>query len=173
MRLNKYFSGYFYIPLILLSLTGVLSGCAYTFNPGTTGNAKTLFIANIINVSGGGPPYMTQVLTEKLKSYYQQNSNLSIVNSNGDWAINGEIAGYQIKPIAPQQNQQAGGNRLTITVNITFDNKLDHDKDFKQAFSFYADFEAGQLISNVQDELLDIIFDQIVFDIYTKTTSDW
>lgn len=145
----------------------------YTFNPGTTGNAKTLYIGNIINNSGGGPPFMAQLFAEKLKSFYQQNSNLSLVNSNGDWIINGEIVGYQISPIAPQQNNQAGGNRLTITVNIAYENVLDRKKDFKQAFSFYEDYGAKDLITNVQGQLLEKIFDQIVLDIYTKTTSDW
>lgn len=116
---------------------------------------------------------MSQLFTEKLKTFYQQNSNLSLVNSNGDWIINGEIVGYSITPIAPQQNEQAGGNRLTITVNITFENVLDRKKDFKQAFSFYEDYGTRVLISNVQNELLEKIFTQIVLDIYTKTTSDW
>ncbi len=172
MKLNK-LSHYIQICVLLFLPVLLLNGCAYTFNPGTTGDARTLSIANIQNVSGNGPPNMSQFVTEKLKTFYQQNSNLSLVNVNGDWSIKGEIIGYQITPIAPQENQMAASNRLTITVNIVFDNYRQPKNSFKQAFSYYADYQQTVLLSAIQNELMEEIFDQIVLDIYTKTTSDW
>ncbi len=173
MKLNKHFYSLYIKIVFTLIITGFLFGCAYTFNPGTTGDAKTLSIANIQNVSGSGPPNMTQFFTEKLKTFYQQNSNLSLVNGNADWSIKGEIIGYQIAPIAPQENQLAAANRLTITVNIVFDNYRQPKNSFKQAFSFYDDYPQTTLLTSIQNELMETIFEQIVLDIYTKTTSDW
>jgi hypothetical protein len=160
--------------IIFAGMTMMLQSCLYTFNPGTTGGAKTLLIRNFQDFSALGPPYTRQLLTERLKSYFQQNSSLSIVNQNSaDWELSGQIVAFGYTPIAAQANQQAGGNRLTISVKVTFINNLDAKKNYEQVFTFYNDFGAGQSPTEVERRLTENIIDQLVFDIYTRTTSDW
>lgn len=158
---------------ILLILISIISVSCYTFNPGSTTGAKTITIKTFPNNSNRGTPNLPQFFTEKLKSYYQSNSSLSIASTGGDWELSGFISSYVVTPIAPQQNQTAGGNRLTISVMVNYNNKLDPKKNFEQPFSFYADYGQSENLSQVESRLQETIFNQIVFDIYTKTTSDW
>ncbi len=39
--------------------------------------------------------------------------------------------------------QTAAQNRLTVTVNVRFINKLNEKDDFEKTFSFYSDFDAN------------------------------
>lgn len=159
----------------------------YNFTGGSIPpEVKTISVGFIENQAGNGPPNLPLVTTEKIKSYYQDNSALSIAPNNGDWQITGYISQYSTEPVAPQagQTQTAALTRLRITLYIEFHNSLApeeddevqderHIKDFKQPFTFYADFAQNQSLSQVENELINQILDQIVLDIYTKTTSNW
>jgi hypothetical protein len=157
---------------ILLAL--VSGGCSvYSFKQGSIPpEVKTISIANIYNESGGGPANLGQIFTEKLKTYYQQNSRLSIVKENGDWQLEGKIVSYQTMPIAPQ-GDKAALNRLTIRVQVKFVSTVDEKAGFDQAFSFFDDYPQNQTLTMVEGELISKISEQIVFDIFTKTTSNW
>ncbi len=157
--------------LILLTLTecGV-----YNFTGGSIpDDVKTISIPVFNNESSSGPPNMSQSLTEKLKDYYQSNSKLSITKDNGDWQLSGYISGYLVTPLAPKENETTALSRLTISVKTEFINTKDEAQNFSQVFSFYGDFDQLQSLSAVENKLVDDILNQIVFDIFTKTTSNW
>ncbi|MFL5728741.1 MAG: LptE family protein [Cytophagaceae bacterium] len=156
-------------------------------NPGSTGQAKTLFVKNFPNEGGGGPSSLGQNFTEKLRSYYQQNSRLTLIrDDNADWVLEGRIVRYALSPVAPTSigtnpTGASAQNRLTIRVEVTFINKKYND-DTKSTevapfenmgFEFFQDFPQTQSLSQVEGQLIDTILDQIVLDIYTKTTSNW
>lgn len=153
----------------------LLSGCGvYSFTAGSIPpNVRTISILNFHNESGGGPPNLTQVFTEKLRGYYQQNSRLIIVRDQGDWQLDGRIVSYHLTPIAPQGNETSGLNRLTIGVRANFINTKDEKASFENTFSFYADFRQELSLSQVEGQLIEEITDQLVFDIFTRTTSTW
>jgi hypothetical protein len=176
--------------LIVLSLlTLLLAGCNYSLNPGSTGTAKTLSVKNFANEGGGGPSSLGQNLTEKLRSYYQQNSRLiQTRDDNADWILEGRIVRYALSPIAPTSigadpTGASGQNRLTISVEVTFNNKkYDNDKGPGQSETApfenwrkeaFQDFPQTQSLSQVENQLIETILDQIVLDIYEKTTSNW
>ena len=152
----------------------VLQSCnVYSFKQGSIpAEVQTISIANIYNESGGGPPNLGQIFTEKLKSYYQQNSRLKLVNSNGDWQLEGRILTYQSTGVAPQ-GDKARLNRLTITLQAKFISLTDEKANFEQAFSFFTDYPQEQTLTLVEADLIQLISDQIVIDIFNKTTSNW
>jgi hypothetical protein len=175
--------------ILILSLGLMISGCNYSLKPGSTGTAKTLSVKNFPNEGGGGPSNLGQTFTEKMRSYFQQNSRLILVrDDNADWVMEGRIVRYAVSPIAPTSiASNPGGasaqNRLTIRVEVTFNNKkYDESKGPQQSetapftnagFEFFQDFPQTQSLSQVETQLIDVILDQIVLDIYTKTTSNW
>jgi len=145
----------------------------YSFKQGSIPpEVKTISIANIYNESGGGPANLTQIFTEKLKNYYQQNSRLLVVNSNGDWQLEGKITTYQTLPIAPQ-GTTAALNRLTIILQLKFINNNDEKTNFDQAFSFFEDYDPTKTLTLIETDLIQLISDQIVIDVFNKTTSNW
>jgi hypothetical protein len=48
-------------------------------------------------------------------------------------------------------------NRLTIKISVKFTNRKNSEQDFESEFSAYADFDASQLLSDVEDSLIEQI----------------
>ncbi len=170
--------------LLLLFLFVIpLSSCkVYSLNGASIdySQIKNISIANFYNEAAGGPVNMSQTLTEKLKEYYQQNSALKIASASveGDLQLQGSIVGYQLSPIAvtatqPGQTDQAALNRLTIRVKAKFVNNKNDEQNFDQEFAFYRDFPENQSLSDVEGQLVPIILDQIVLDIFNRSVANW
>lgn len=151
----------------------LLSGC-YSFR-GTTlsPDIKSVTIVNFTMGTAGGPANMALQFNEKMKEYYQRNTNLALLPLNGDLQLEGAITGYEVTPAAPTANDQAALNRLTITIQVKFSNNKDEEKNFDQSFSFFKDFPQSQTLSQVESRLVPQILDQIVQDIFNKSAGDW
>ncbi|TAF93147.1 MAG: hypothetical protein EAZ32_18680 [Cytophagia bacterium] len=152
-----------------------LSSCGiYSFS-GTTLSAdiKSVTVVNFVMAASGGPSNLPLKFNENLKEYYQRNTNLKLLPSNGDMQLEGSISGYEVTPVAPTSQDQAALNRLTISVQVKFTNNKDETKNFDQTFSFFKDFPQAQNISQVESRLIPQIFDQIVQDIFNKSAGDW
>ncbi len=159
--------------LVMLCVWG-LSSCVYSFT-GTTlsPNLKTITVNNFTLQTAGGPANLPLTLNERLKEYYQRYTNLKVVPANGDLLMDGTISGYELLAIAPTAQDQAGLNRLQITVQVRFTNNKDDTKSFDQPFSFYKDFPQNQTITQNEARLVPLILDQIVLDVFNKTAADW
>ena len=83
-------------------------------------------------------------------------------------------------PVAPLPREMtskadvAGSTRLTIRVQVDFTNTLNEEEDFSRSFSFYDDFDSRTSnLTAEEDQLIDTIFDQIIFDIFNATVANW
>jgi hypothetical protein len=147
---------------------------------------KTISIANFPDesqndlTSVGGPSNMSQLFTEMLRDYFQRNTQLSLVPANGDLQIEGEIRSYRVSPqaVIASGNEalpdEAGLMRLTIGVKIIYTNTVEDGFDLNKDFSFFADYDPQR--TNLQAEeprLIDIIFNQIIIDIFNATVATW
>lgn len=135
---------------------------------------KTITINNFVMNTAGGPPNLSQTFTEKVKEYYQRNTNLKLKpGGDADLLLEGSFVGYELTPIAPTAADQAGLNRLTITVQARFVNNKDETQNFDQSFSFFRDFPQAQSLNQVEAGLVPAILDQIVLDMFNKSAGDW
>jgi len=168
-----------YLGLMTLVTSGFVSCGVYTFT-GTNTTAQTITVLNFYNDTGQGPATLSQRFSELLRDYYQRNTNLTIVESGGELLVEGSIVGYNTMPVAPiasgndQQADVAGSTRLTIRVQVDFTNTLNEEEDFSRRFSFYDDFDAQTSnLTAEEDQLIETIFDQIIFDIFNGTVANW
>lgn len=169
--------------LIWVMLSAVLCRCGiYSFSGASISpDIETVSIDFFYNEAGDGPPNLSQLFTEGLKEYFQNNTNLGIDNSgNGDLQFSGNIASFRYSPIAPtvgaNQNQpdNAGLQRLTISVRVEYVNTQDDVFDFDQQFSFYADYDPRTTtISAIEPALVDEIFEQLYVDIFNASVANW
>jgi len=144
-------------------------------------DVKTVSIDFFPNEAGDGPANMSQLFTEALRDYFQNNTNLAIDNSgNGDLQISGAITSFRYAPMAPtsSRNDQladnAGLQRLTINIQTQYMNIKDDSFDFDKGFSFYADYDPNTTsISSIEPSLVDEIFEQIVYDIFNASVANW
>ncbi|WP_020600121.1 LPS assembly lipoprotein LptE [Spirosoma panaciterrae] len=154
---------------LFIQSCGVYSFTGSTLSP----DIKTVTVNNFVLATAGGPANLPLTFNEKLKEYYQRYTNLKVVPANGDIVLEGNITGYDLLAVAPTAQDQAGVNRLQITVLVRFYNNKDESKNFEQSFSFYQDFPQGQTLSQNESRLVPKILDQIVLDIFNKTAADW
>lgn len=164
---------------LILGLTscGVYSFTGASISP----DIKTMSIQYFYNDSGNGPPNLQQTFTEEIRDYYQQNTSLELVENNGDLQLEGSITSYRVAPIAvtasgdPNIADQAGTQRLTITVQVSYVNVKDEIFNFNnKSFSFYEDFNStNTTLTAVEDQLIETIIDQIILDIFNASVANW
>lgn len=161
------------LPLLISSVTLVSCGI-YSFTGGNTGNAKTIQVDFFPNQAELIEPSLSQRFTQSLQDLFLRQTNLTLVKSNGDLHFEGEITGYRIMPMTATASQTAAQNRLTITVNVRFTNKLNEKDDFEKSFSFYYDFSGTQLpTGNVLQTAFDVILERITQDIFNASVAKW
>jgi hypothetical protein len=121
---------------------------------------------------------LSQSFTEALKERIRSQSRLSIVRGEGDAVIQGAITGYSYAPVSVQATNNntaplATATRLTITVSVKYTNNKDKklSPDFEQSFSRYTDFTGD--INSQEQNLIRIINQQLVEDIFNKAFANW
>ncbi len=146
----------------------------YSFTGADTGNAETFQVNFFQNNAPIVEPGIDRDFTLALQDLIQNQTNLSLVNSNGDLIYEGEITQYYVAPMTATSNDRAAQQRLTIAVNVRFFNTLEPEKDFEKRFSFYFDYDANQqLVGAVRDEAVGEIFLRLTQDIFNQSLTDW
>lgn len=165
----------FTLYLILLTTTCMFINCGiYSFNGGSTGDAKTIQVDFFANQAPLIEPQLSQKFTQDMQDLFLRQTNLDLVNTNGDLRFEGEITGYRINPMSATSQQTAAQNRLTIAVNVRFYNRLKEEDDFEKQFSFYSDFDANaQLTGSILETALDEILERIIQDIFNESLGNW
>lgn len=159
----------------LLLLTAVIS-CRVNYSLSGASipeNVKTVSIEYFENQAALTNPNFPQIITEALRDKFLTQTRLKLVNSDGDIHFRGVITAYQSAPVAVGGNDQASLNRLTISVVVSYENKLDENQNFNQSFTRFADFAASQNISSVEDALMNEIATQLVQDIFNRAFLNW
>ena len=153
----------------------ILSSCGiYTFSGSSIPkDAQTITIKSLKNIALNKQPTLSQVMTEKLKDFFVQRTNLTFVEEDGDLFFSGNITKYEIKPMAINSNQTAGQNRLKIEVKIVFKNKFQASNNFEQNFIRYQDFSSETNLIDIEDDLIEEISKQLVEDIFNKSVVNW
>lgn len=164
--------------LFLVFLLGsllVFGGCGVYTQSGASihPDAKTFSVGFIVNNASIVAPTLSQVLTEKLKTKFINETPLKLTNAEGDMHFTGKITSYVSAPAAITGTQTNAVNRLTVTVEITCDNRLEDDKSFTQTFSNFTDFDAQKDFASLENELIVKICDGLVQDIFNKAFINW
>ena len=153
-------------------LCGISSCGIYNFTGGSTGNAKTFQVNFFQNRAPLIEPGMDREFTFYLQDLINNQTNLSLTNSNGDLVYEGEITNFTVAPMAATADQRAAQNRLTVTVNVRFTNNKEEDKDFEKQFSHYYDFPANAQLSSVKSAAFEAIFERIGKDIFNSSLAN-
>ena len=113
------------------------------------------------------------MFTESLKDIFQSQTNLSLVQSDGDLEFSGSISNYRTSPVAIQGNETAALTRVSMTVKVKFVNNVDDKQSFESTFTRFEDFETTQDLSAVEEDLLQSINNQLSQDIFNKAVTNW
>ncbi|MFY0643739.1 MAG: hypothetical protein JXR19_04665 [Bacteroidia bacterium] len=163
----------FWIALIALS-TGVYSCGLYSFSgtsiPPEVESFSVQFFENKASIVS---PLLSQTFTEKLKTKFISETNLSIQENDGDFAFSGYIADYVVAPVSASSTEDAQLNRLKITVQTILVCEKDPKLSFEQSFTNFQDFDAGTNFSSIESQLIDEITDMLIQQIFNKAAINW
>lgn len=164
------------VAIVALAGCGVYSFTGASIDP----SVKTISIGTFYNNATLGPSNMSVLFTESIKDYYQQNTNLTLVDDNGDLQLEGYISDYTITPVSAtasgndQTADYSTQNRVTISVFCSYVNTKDDEFDFERKFSFFVDFDSNTTdITSNEQEFAEEIFDQIILDIFNASVANW
>ena len=163
------------IAVIVLSFTFLQSCGVYSFTGASISpDVKTVEISDFPNYAQLVNPSLEQTFTIGLQDLFLNQTNLSLVNNNGDLQFEGEITEYRVTPSANTANSTAAQNRLTIAVKVRFYNNKDEDQNFEKTFSHYEDFDANKDLSgSFEDAIVNVILERIFENIFNEAVANW
>ena len=163
-----------YIYILLLPLLVLFSGCGvYSFS-GATIEGKNIKIHQLDNKARNVEPSLASTLTDKLRSRILSQTGLSsVTRDDADYDMTGAITSYEVTVTGITGVQVASKNRLTLSIQVTFKNRLNEKANFSQSFTRFSDFDASQILDNVKTALIDDIGNQLADDIFNKAFVNW
>lgn len=118
-------------------------------------------------------PPLQQTFENELLDYITRNTRLQTTDGPSDLSLEGEITGYNLSPQAVTEDAYASRTRLTISVRVKYTDTKNDKNDVDQTFSAYRDFDASEMLTDVQDELCQSIAKELVDLIFNATLGNW
>lgn len=163
--------------LLLLPLVMLVNSCSVKLNGASIpSDMKTVTVQFFENNAPLVIPTLSQDFTEALKLRIRNQTRLNVVQSDADAVFEGRITGYDIRPIALQDNNNptAGGNRLTIKVSVKYTNNLDPKQGFEESFERFRDIPIGSgAFDAAQLQLIREINQMLIEDIFNRAFAQW
>lgn len=116
---------------------------------------------------------MASIFNNQLKDEFANNTRLVQVKRDGDLKIEGEITQYQQRNKSVTSEGYSAQTELSMTVNVRFTNKNNHDEDFEQQFTATSTYETTQSLSSVQEELVTEMTEDLTEQIFNATVANW
>jgi len=177
MRMRK--KGLYMSRLLILAVLLMVQGCKtmkvnYSFSGvNISPDINTVTIQYFPNRAPVVQAQLSQLFTDALIDKIQSNTSLDLVPAGGDVSFSGEIRNYETKPTAITGNETAARNRLTITIRVVYTNVMDPEQNFESTFSRYEEYDSSQNLADVEGELIDLIIENILEDIFNKAFVNW
>ena len=160
--------------MLLFSLIFIVSCNIYSFNGASIPvGSSSVKITTFTNNTSNSIPSLQQTISEKLRDIFLEQTNLNLINEDADLNFIGSIENYEIKPISLKANETTSQNRLSITVKVKYTNSVSHKYNYETSFTRYSDFDGLSNLNDVEIELVELITDQLVEDIFNKAVINW
>jgi hypothetical protein len=134
---------------------------------------KTVSVQYFQNRASIVQPGLSQVMTDALIDKCKAQTKLEIVGGIGDVNFEGEITDYNTRPLTVAADNLAAMNRFTITIRVKYTNSVQPEFNFEKSFSQYQDYDSNLDLSQVEQNLVDIIIKLIVEEIFNAAFVNW
>jgi len=172
------------IPGLLLAFLGLIAICcnSCTYSLSLNGasipaNMKTIRVDFFENNAALVVNTLSNQFTEALKDRVRTTTRLSIVRGDdADAVMSGSITDYNISPVSINATANnvapiAGASKLTITVSVKYENRLDKKQNFEESFSKSEPFTGD--INSQEQALITKIDKELIEDIFNKAFANW
>lgn len=142
---------------------------------------NSFYVDQFQNAAGNAPPDVGQRFSEELRDRVIRNSRLDYEEGIPDIEFRGTVTSFSVQSVAPERNNNPDSgaefgsslNRLNISISVEYINNQNDEDNWTQSFSFFEDFDNDQVLTDVQDDLIERIFDQITTDVFNKAFTNW
>jgi hypothetical protein len=172
----KRISRYTRVHAVLFSLLLTLTACKVSYSFSGVNISPEVLTYSVEYFQNRAPivqAQLSQVFTDALMDKVQGNTSLDLSTDGGDVSFSGEITGYETRPTAITSSETAARNRLTISVRVKYANAMEPDLDYDSSFSRYEDYDSSQDLTSVENELIELIVENLVEDIFNKAFISW
>ena len=160
---------------ILLTAALLLNSCGFYSFTGASipPEAETVSVSFFPNHAQIVQPTLSQRFTESLQDKFMRQTSLNLIESGGDLHFEGSITGYSTQPVSIQADDRAAQNRLTMSVRVVFENHFDPDSSFERTFTRYYEYPSNMSLSQVEDQAITRINEDLVEDIFNASVVNW
>jgi hypothetical protein len=164
---------------IFIIIIAINSCGNYSFTGASIPEGTETFQVNLFSNNSGNnvgsiyEPGLDRDFTIALQNILENQTNLQLIQSNGDLLYEGEIIEYRVSPMTSTADLNASQNRLTISVNVIYTNFKKEEDSFERRFSFFFDYPAEQQLVSVKSEAHEIIFERLTQDIFNASLAKW
>ena len=154
-----------------------LTGCSVSFKMnGANINYQTTHSVSVADFPNNAPlvnPTLSNNLSEAIRDLFARQTRLQVLRKGGDLEIEGTIIGYDLTQGAISVDSYASESKLTIRVQVHFTNNVNPEESFDKTYVAYQTFDASRMLTEVQDELCEVIITEIAESIYNDTVAKW
>ena len=156
----------------------LMFGSCYSFTGSSLSpETKTILIKNFPNNSALVNAELSQDFTTALQNRFLQRTSLKGTTENPDITIEGQITDYSITPTTISStnigNTIASQNKLTITVLVNYENKIEPQKSFNRSFSGEVTFSSDMDINTIETTQVNIATERIINQIFNEIVANW
>ena len=166
--------------IFIFAIIIAINSCGnYSFTGASIPEGTETFQVNLFSNNSGNnvgsiyEPGLDRDFTIALQNILENQTNLQLIQSNGDLLYEGEIIEYRVSPMTSTADLNAAQNRLTISVNVIYTNFKKEEDSFERRFSFFFDYPAEQQLLSVKSEAHEIIFERLTQDIFNASLAKW
>ena len=161
--------------LIVFATALMFKGCGvYSFTGASISpEVNSVQINHFPNEADLVNPTLSQEFTNALKEKFSAQTNLDVLDNNGDLVFEGAVRKYTTEPVAIQGDQTAALNRLSITVFVKFTNKIEPEQSYETSFTQYREYSSTESLAAVEDGLVEEINADLIEDIFNKAVVNW
>lgn len=161
------------IPLAVLVFSlAACTGARYTMKGGKV-PGTSFSIENFENIAPLGNPNLSIAIQDLLRARVLRETSLKYVPSEGDAHFIGTITNYTITPVLGTGAETVSLNRLSITLKVSYLNKVDDKNDFDKSFTDFDDFNSSEDINTMEEELIKKIGAKLVDQVFNQVLVDW
>lgn len=165
---------------LFLLLPWLLQSCYSFTGSSLSPETKTIQIRDFPNNSALMNPNLAQQFSTDIQNRFLQRTTLKGATEAPDILIEGEITDYSISPTtistavnSPGGNIQAAQNKLTITVKVHYENKIEPDKSFDRTYSDEAVFSSDLDINSIEASQVKVVNERIINKVFNDIVANW
>lgn len=162
--------------ILIIILAGIVPSCkiGYSFTGANISPAvQTYSVYYFPNRARLVNPTLSQSFTEAMREKLQRQTSLNELAEDGDLIFEGQITGYDVRPMSIQKDDMAALNRLTITIQVKYTNQIEPDQSIDRSFSAFEEFDGNATLTDVEDGLVPEIINKLTEDIFNATLANW